>query len=85
MSTTPKRLAVLASAAVAVAGMTVLAPPAQANPGGTGLVISEVYGGGGSSSASARIEPRWRHTSRKNSYPDHRVSATAMASSPWAR
>ncbi len=47
MSTSPKRLAALASAAVVAAGITVLAPPAQANPAGTGLVISEVYGAGG--------------------------------------
>ena len=46
MSTTPKRLALLASAAVAVAGVTVLAPSAQANPAGNSLVISEVYGAG---------------------------------------
>ena len=46
MSTSPKRLAVLASAAVAVAGVTVLAPSAQAEPGRHGLVITEVYGGG---------------------------------------
>ena len=37
MSTSPKRLAALASAALAVAGITVLAPTAaQANPAGTG-------------------------------------------------
>ena len=50
MSTSPKRLAALASAALAVAGITVLAPPAQA--AGTGLVISEVYGGGGNAGAT---------------------------------
>ena len=33
MSTSPKRLAALASAALAVAGITVLAPPAQAAAG----------------------------------------------------
>ncbi len=50
MSTSPKRLAALASAAVVLAGVTVLAPPAaQANPAGTDLVISEVYGAGGNS------------------------------------
>ena len=43
MSTSPKRLAALASAALAVAGITILAPPAQA-AAGHGLVISEVYG-----------------------------------------
>ena len=51
MSTSPKRLAVLASAAVVTAGLTVLAPPVLANPAGTGLVISEVYGAGGNSGA----------------------------------
>ena len=36
------------SAAIAVTGMTALqAAPARANTAGTGLVISEVYGGGG--------------------------------------
>ena len=53
MSTSPKRLAALASAALAVAGFTVLAPTAsQANPAGTDLVISEVYG-----AAAATPEP----------------------------
>ncbi|MGK2874925.1 MAG: ExeM/NucH family extracellular endonuclease [Nocardioides sp.] len=33
-----------------------MAPPAQANAAGTSLVISEVYGGGGSSSASAAFK-----------------------------
>jgi 5'-nucleotidase len=52
MSTSPKRLAALASAALVAAGMTVLAPPAaQANPDGSDLVISEVYGAGGNSGA----------------------------------
>ena len=55
MSTSPKRLAALASAALAVAGVTVLAPTAaQANPAGTDLVISEVYGAGGNSGAVSR-------------------------------
>ena len=45
MSTSPKRLAALASAALAVAGITVLAPTAS-QAAGTGLVISEVYGAG---------------------------------------
>ena len=53
MSTSPKRLAALASAALAVAGITVLAPTAsQANPAGTDLVISEVYGAGGNTGAT---------------------------------
>ncbi len=49
MSNTPKRLVGLASAAVAFAGLTVLAPPAHAVS--TGLVISEVYGAGGNNGA----------------------------------
>jgi 5'-nucleotidase len=52
MSTSPKRLAVLASAAVVAAGLTVLTPPALANPGGTGLVINEAYLNGGSAGAT---------------------------------
>ncbi|MEO6510271.1 MAG: ExeM/NucH family extracellular endonuclease, partial [Nocardioides sp.] len=51
MSTSPKRIAVLASAAVVAAGLTVLAPPALANMAGTTLVISEVYGAGGNGGA----------------------------------
>ncbi len=52
MSTSPKRLATLASAAVVAAGLTVLAPPAQANPAGTGVVINEAYLNGGSAGAT---------------------------------
>src|SRR5215218_278380 len=52
MSTSPQRLAVLASAAVVATGLTVLAPPAQANPAGTGLVINEAYLNGGSAGAT---------------------------------
>jgi 5'-nucleotidase len=51
MSTSPKRLASLASAAVVAAGLTVLAPPAQATPAGDALVINEVYGAGGNTGA----------------------------------
>ncbi len=43
----------LAAGALAVSGLSVaLAPAAGANPAGTGLVISEVYGGGGNSGAT---------------------------------
>lgn len=39
--------------AVALSGLTALAPsPTQANPGGTALVISEVYGGGGNAGST---------------------------------
>ena len=42
-----------------VAGtLAVTAPQASANPGGTALVISEVYGGGGN--AGAIVHPRLR-------------------------
>ncbi|WP_418063267.1 ExeM/NucH family extracellular endonuclease [Pimelobacter simplex] len=38
---------------MALSGLTVLTTsPAQANPGGTGLVISELYGGGGNANAT---------------------------------
>ncbi len=50
MSTSPKRVAALATAALAVAGITILAPPAQAAAGH--VVITEVYGGGGNSGAT---------------------------------
>jgi 5'-nucleotidase len=50
MSTSPKRLAVLASAAVVGAGLTVLAPPASAVS--TTVVINEVYMNGGSTGAT---------------------------------
>ena len=57
MSTSPKRLAVLASAVLAAAGVTVLAPPAaEANPAGTDLVISEVYGAGGNTGAVLKAD-----------------------------
>ena len=53
MSSPRKLLASLAGAAVALAGVTVLATPsAQANPGGTALVINEVYVNGGSAGAT---------------------------------
>ena len=56
MSTSPKRLAALASAAMVAAGLTVLAPPAQASPAGDGLVINEVYGAGGNSGAVLKAD-----------------------------
>ncbi|MGZ4487509.1 MAG: ExeM/NucH family extracellular endonuclease [Nocardioides sp.] len=43
-------LATLAVAGGSIAGLTVV--PASANPAGTGLVISEAYGGGGNSGAT---------------------------------
>src|SRR4051794_40179031 len=47
------RLATLVSIALAITGFQFLvATAADANPGGTGLVISEVYGGGGNSGAT---------------------------------
>ena len=48
------RLAALVSVVLAITGFQFfLAPPAaQANPGGTALVISEVYGGGGNAGAT---------------------------------
>ncbi|HEY1119829.1 MAG TPA: ExeM/NucH family extracellular endonuclease, partial [Acidimicrobiales bacterium] len=43
--------------AVAVTGLSALAAdPARANPAGTGLVISEVYGGGGNSGGAYRSD-----------------------------
>src|SRR4051794_9922468 len=44
---------VVAAAALA---MLVVALPASANPAGTGLVISEVYGGGGNSGATYKSD-----------------------------
>ncbi|MFL6174919.1 MAG: lamin tail domain-containing protein, partial [Marmoricola sp.] len=45
-------LATLASTAIALAGLQILAgPPAEANTAGTAIVINEVYGGGGNSGA----------------------------------
>ena len=46
----PRRIAVGAGLALLAAGLTPLA--ASANPAGTGLVISEVYGGGGNAGAT---------------------------------
>ena len=50
MFLTRKRAAVGLTLALAATGLT--APLASANPAGTGLVISEVYGGGGNSGAT---------------------------------
>lgn len=50
MGSTRKRAALGLGLAVAAAGLA--AVPATANPAGTGLVISEVYGGGGNSGAT---------------------------------
>lgn len=52
-STDRRRIAGLVSLGVAVGGLAPLvASPAQASPDGSGLVISEVYGGGGNSGAA---------------------------------
>ena len=48
----PRHIAVGAGLALLAAGLTPLA--ASANPAGDGLVISEVYGGGGNSGAPFR-------------------------------
>ncbi len=50
MSSTRKRAA--AGLSLALAASALLALPASANPAGTGLVISEVYGGGGNANAT---------------------------------
>src|SRR5687768_14653916 len=47
----PRRIAAGAGLALLAAGLTPIA--ASANPDGTGLVINEVYGGGGSTNAAA--------------------------------
>ena len=47
----PRRIAVGAGLALLAAGLTPIA--ASANPAGTGLVISEVYGGGGNGTGSS--------------------------------
>lgn len=44
----------LVGLAVAATGLVAIPLTASANPGGTGLVISEVYGGGGNSGATLR-------------------------------
>jgi len=51
MSIRTRLVTVGLAAAVAVVGAPLLAAPAQANPGGTDVVISEVYGAGGNSGA----------------------------------
>ncbi|CAN5267619.1 ExeM/NucH family extracellular endonuclease [soil metagenome] len=52
MSSVRKRIGLGLSLAVAATGISgFVAVPAEANPGGTGLVINEVYGGGGNSGA----------------------------------
>jgi 5'-nucleotidase len=46
-----RTLAALVSTATAVIGLQAIAPQAQANTGGSAIVINEVYGGGGNSGA----------------------------------
>ncbi|HEY3530121.1 MAG TPA: ExeM/NucH family extracellular endonuclease, partial [Nocardioides sp.] len=52
MSRSRSALATLATVATAVSGAALLAPQASANTPGPGLVINEVYGGGGNSGAT---------------------------------
>ena len=88
MSTSPKRLAVLASAAMAFAGLTVLAPPAQA--ASTGLVISEVYGAGGGTGATYNadyvelLNPTAGRISLEGMYIHYRSATGASGGAPFA-
>src|SRR4051794_698056 len=90
MSTSPKRLAALASAALAVAGLTVLAPQAQANPGGSGLVISEVYGAGGNAGAVYNADfielynPAGANVSVSGMYVHYRSASGTSGGVPFA-
>ena len=52
MPSSRKGLVAALGLGVAVTGLSATAAPALANPAGTGLVISEVYGGGGNSGAT---------------------------------
>jgi 5'-nucleotidase len=52
MSSPRKLSALVAGAALAASGLAITADTASANPAGTGLVISEVYGGGGNAGAA---------------------------------
>ena len=56
MSRASRRLSILAlvSTGLTAVGLPVLATDAGANPDGTGLVINEVYGGGGNSGGAFR-------------------------------
>ena len=56
MSRASRRLSILAlvSTGLTAVGLPVLATDAGANPAGTGLVINEVYGGGGNSGGAFR-------------------------------
>ena len=88
------RLAALVSVALAVTGLQFFAAPpaAQANPGGTALVISEVYGGGGNSRCDVharlrravqpdgRCDPVWRACRVQYRSAASTAAATAIAS-----
>lgn len=54
MKTMSARVSAFALTAMALAFLPLVAPSASANPGGTDVVISQVYGGGGNSGATLR-------------------------------
>ena len=69
------------STALAVSGLTALAPTAvQANPAGTALVISEVYGGGGFAASGSLPVSSYTHDFIELYNP----TDTAVSLSGWA-
>ena len=88
MSTSPKRLAVLASAAMALRRSD-RARPARPGAASTGLVISEVYGAGGNAGAAYNADyvelstrPRSRSTSKASTSTT--APPPALAAAPVA-
>ncbi len=89
MSSSRSALAVLASLATVVAGGALLAP-ANANPSGTGLVISEVYGAGGNGGAVYNADfvelynPTTSAVSLTGDYIHYRSATGTSGGAPYA-
>lgn len=89
MSSSRSVLAALTSVAAVVAGGALLAP-ANANPSGTGLVISEVYGAGGNSGAVFNADfvelynPTTSAVSLIGDYVHYRSASGTSGGTPYA-
>ena len=86
---TRRALSVAAGLAVAVAGLASVSP-ASANPAGTGLVISEVYGAGGNAGAVLNADfvelynPTGAAISVTGDYIHYRAGNGVSGGSPFA-
>ena len=89
MPTSRSVLAALTSVAAVVAGGALLAP-ANANPSGTGLVISEVYGAGGNGGAVYNADfvelynPTTSAVSLTGDYIHYRSATGTSGGTPYA-